>query len=107
LEKRGFQRSTQKTVEALMLPRLTEAEKGAPMGSAMGYLMGLFLSLKLWEHMEVVDAWQRGLTDSRFAIKSQNEISISIRPTNGAGHVFCITWHIEQEIFRTAPPFCR
>jgi SHAQKYF class myb-like DNA-binding protein len=38
--------SAQKTVEALMLPRLTEAEKVAPMGSAMGYLMGLFLSLK-------------------------------------------------------------
>ena len=32
--------------EALMLPRLTEAEKASPVGSAMGYLMGLFFSLK-------------------------------------------------------------
>jgi len=32
--------------EALMLPRLTETEKASPVGSAMGYLMGLFFSLK-------------------------------------------------------------
>lgn len=31
---------------ALMLPQLTEAEKQSPIGSAMGYLMGLFFSLK-------------------------------------------------------------
>ncbi|KAL7577011.1 hypothetical protein ACA910_006759 [Epithemia clementina (nom. ined.)] len=32
--------------ETLMLPRLTEAEKKSPIGAAMGYLMGLFFSLK-------------------------------------------------------------
>lgn len=32
--------------EALMLPQLTEAEKSSPIGAAMGYLMGLFFSLK-------------------------------------------------------------
>lgn len=32
--------------ESLMLPQLTEAEKASPIGSAMGYLMGLFFSLK-------------------------------------------------------------
>lgn len=36
----------QKTTEALMLPQLTEGEKASPVGSAMGYLMGLFFSLK-------------------------------------------------------------
>ncbi|CAJ1891567.1 unnamed protein product [Cylindrotheca closterium] len=32
--------------EALMLPQLTEAEKKSPIGASMGYLMGLFFSLK-------------------------------------------------------------
>lgn len=32
--------------EALMLPQLTEAEKNSPIGASMGYLMGLFFSLK-------------------------------------------------------------
>ena len=32
--------------EALMLPKLTEAEKASPIGSSMGYLLGLFFSLK-------------------------------------------------------------
>ncbi len=32
--------------ESLMLPQLTEAEKASPIGAAMGYLMGLFFSLK-------------------------------------------------------------
>ena len=32
--------------DALMLPQLTEAEKQSPIGAAMGYLMGLFFSLK-------------------------------------------------------------
>jgi SHAQKYF class myb-like DNA-binding protein len=32
--------------EALVLPQLTEAEKNSPIGASMGYLMGLFLSLK-------------------------------------------------------------
>ena len=32
--------------DSLMLPQLTEAEKGSPIGAAMGYLMGLFFSLK-------------------------------------------------------------
>lgn len=32
--------------EALMLPQLTEAEKKTPIGASMGYLMGLFFSLK-------------------------------------------------------------
>eukprot|EP00535_Pseudo-nitzschia_heimii_P002121 CAMPEP_0197183270 /NCGR_PEP_ID=MMETSP1423-20130617/7723_1 /TAXON_ID=476441 /ORGANISM="Pseudo-nitzschia heimii, Strain UNC1101" /LENGTH=636 /DNA_ID=CAMNT_0042633831 /DNA_START=365 /DNA_END=2275 /DNA_ORIENTATION=+ len=32
--------------DSLTLPQLTEAEKGSPIGSAMGYLMGLFFSLK-------------------------------------------------------------
>ena len=32
--------------ETLMLPQLTEAEKASPIGSSMGYLMGLFFSLK-------------------------------------------------------------
>jgi SHAQKYF class myb-like DNA-binding protein len=36
----------EKHSEALVLPQLTEAEKQSPMGSAMGYLMGLFFSLK-------------------------------------------------------------
>lgn len=31
---------------SLMLPQLTEAEKASPIGAAMGYLMGLFFSLK-------------------------------------------------------------
>lgn len=33
-------------MEPLMLPQLSEAEKQSPIGSAMGYLMGLFFSLK-------------------------------------------------------------
>lgn len=32
--------------ETLLLPRLTEAEKKSPVGVSMGYLMGLFFSLK-------------------------------------------------------------
>mmetsp|Transcript_4402 Transcript_4402/g.12172 ORF Transcript_4402/g.12172 Transcript_4402/m.12172 type:complete len:672 (+) Transcript_4402:681-2696(+) len=32
--------------ESLILPRLTEAEKKSPVGVGMGYLMGLFFSLK-------------------------------------------------------------
>ncbi len=32
--------------ETLMLPQLTESEKASPIGSSMGYLMGLFFSLK-------------------------------------------------------------
>lgn len=32
--------------EALMLPKLTESEKASPIGSSMGYLLGLFFSLK-------------------------------------------------------------
>ena len=32
--------------ESLMLPRLTDVEKKSPIGAAMGYLMGLFFSLK-------------------------------------------------------------
>ena len=32
--------------EALMLPKLTEAEKMSPIGASMGYLLGLFFSLK-------------------------------------------------------------
>jgi SHAQKYF class myb-like DNA-binding protein len=32
--------------EALMLPKLTEAEKSSPIGASMGYLLGLFFSLK-------------------------------------------------------------
>jgi len=32
--------------DSLMLPQLTEAEKSSPIGAAMGYLMGLFFSLK-------------------------------------------------------------
>eukprot|EP00980_Cylindrotheca_fusiformis_P027335 scaffold20012_cov179-Cylindrotheca_fusiformis.AAC.3 len=32
--------------EALLLPQLTEAEKNSPIGASMGYLMGLFFSLK-------------------------------------------------------------
>lgn len=32
--------------EALMLPKLTEAEKASPIGASMGYLLGLFFSLK-------------------------------------------------------------
>mmetsp|Transcript_33807 Transcript_33807/g.79678 ORF Transcript_33807/g.79678 Transcript_33807/m.79678 type:complete len:688 (-) Transcript_33807:153-2216(-) len=32
--------------DSLMLPQLTEAEKQSPIGAAMGYLMGLFFSLK-------------------------------------------------------------
>ena len=32
--------------DSLMLPQLTEAEKASPIGAAMGYLMGLFFSLK-------------------------------------------------------------
>jgi SHAQKYF class myb-like DNA-binding protein len=38
--------ATQQHQEALMLPRLTEAEKQSPIGASMGYLMGLFFSLK-------------------------------------------------------------
>jgi hypothetical protein len=38
--------ATQQQQEALMLPRLTEAEKQSPIGASMGYLMGLFFSLK-------------------------------------------------------------
>jgi SHAQKYF class myb-like DNA-binding protein len=32
--------------EALMLPQLSEAEKNSPIGASMGFLMGLFFSLK-------------------------------------------------------------
>lgn len=32
--------------EMLMLPQLTDSEKASPIGSSMGYLMGLFFSLK-------------------------------------------------------------
>lgn len=32
--------------EALMLPKLTESEKTSPIGASMGYLLGLFFSLK-------------------------------------------------------------
>lgn len=32
--------------EALMLPKLTEVEKNSPIGASMGYLLGLFFSLK-------------------------------------------------------------
>lgn len=32
--------------EALMLPQLTPAEKNSPIGASMGYLMGLFFTLK-------------------------------------------------------------
>jgi SHAQKYF class myb-like DNA-binding protein len=32
--------------DVLMLPQLTEAEKASPIGASMGYLMGLFFSLK-------------------------------------------------------------
>ncbi|CAB9503986.1 expressed unknown protein [Seminavis robusta] len=32
--------------EALMLPKLTEEEKASPIGASMGYLLGLFFSLK-------------------------------------------------------------
>lgn len=32
--------------DALVLPQLTEAEKQSPIGASMGYLMGLFFSLK-------------------------------------------------------------
>jgi SHAQKYF class myb-like DNA-binding protein len=38
--------ATQQQQEALMLPRLSEAEKASPIGASMGYLMGLFFSLK-------------------------------------------------------------
>merc|ERR1719491_1877660 len=32
--------------DSLILPQLTDAEKASPIGAAMGYLMGLFFSLK-------------------------------------------------------------
>jgi SHAQKYF class myb-like DNA-binding protein len=38
--------AAQQQQEALMLPRLSEAEKQSPIGASMGYLMGLFFSLK-------------------------------------------------------------
>lgn len=44
--------------EALMLPQLTEAEKKSPIGASMGYLMGLFFTLK-----QQLTA-QRGLTNT-------------------------------------------
>jgi SHAQKYF class myb-like DNA-binding protein len=39
-------RQQQNNNDSLMLPQLTEAEKQSPIGAAMGYLMGLFFSLK-------------------------------------------------------------
>ena len=36
----------QSAQDSLFLPQLTEAEKQSPIGAAMGYLMGLFFSLK-------------------------------------------------------------
>jgi SHAQKYF class myb-like DNA-binding protein len=36
----------QQPQDALVLPRLTEQEKQSPIGASMGYLMGLFFSLK-------------------------------------------------------------
>lgn len=38
--------SGRQTQGSLMLPRLTEEEKRSPMGASLGYLMGLFFSLK-------------------------------------------------------------
>lgn len=39
-------KAQQQGTGALILPQLTEAEKASPIGAAMGYLMGLFFSLK-------------------------------------------------------------
>jgi len=39
-------RTTQQPHESLMLPELTEEEQQSPIGTAMGYLMGLFFSLR-------------------------------------------------------------
>jgi SHAQKYF class myb-like DNA-binding protein len=39
-------RPPQEENESIMLPELTEEEKRSPIGSAMGYLMGLFFSLR-------------------------------------------------------------
>lgn len=45
-EQQQQQQSDTRCNDSLMLPQLTEAEKESPIGSAMGYLMGLFFSLK-------------------------------------------------------------
>jgi SHAQKYF class myb-like DNA-binding protein len=42
----SINRATTATHEALMLPKLTEVEKNSPIGASMGYLLGLFFSLK-------------------------------------------------------------
>jgi hypothetical protein len=47
--------------DALMLPQLTEAEKQSPIGAAMGYLMGLFFSLK--QQLMIQRAMEAGAND--------------------------------------------
>ena len=42
----SIESSTPQQQDTLMFPRLTELEKKSPIGAAMGYLMGLFFSLK-------------------------------------------------------------
>jgi SHAQKYF class myb-like DNA-binding protein len=41
------QEAHSETQEILVLPRLTETEKQSPIGASLGYLLGLFFSLKL------------------------------------------------------------
>jgi SHAQKYF class myb-like DNA-binding protein len=41
------QEAQSETQEILVLPRLTETEKQSPIGASLGYLLGLFFSLKL------------------------------------------------------------
>jgi len=57
--------------DSLLLPQLTEAEKASPIGSAMGYLMGLFFSLK--QQLMI----QRSLEDSGEKAKGNTFFSSS------------------------------
>ena len=68
-----------------MLPQLTEAEKASPIGAAMGYLMGLFFSLKqqliIQRSLEAAGEKAKGN-----AIFSSSTPAIALAPLAMTGH---------------------
>lgn len=62
--------------EMLVLPRLTEDEKTSPIGASMGYLMGLFFSLK--QQLEMQRQQQEIQAQQRLASKAVAEASINL-----------------------------
>lgn len=80
--------------ETLMLPQLTEAEKASPIGSSMGYLMGLFFSLKqqlmMQRAAEAAKAGNKPHTSAPVGVTPMAVSSapgIASLPESGADHV--------------------